>query len=259
VEELQLQVVIGEYDGDAPCIKFNTGDSVSELYQDLIEGKEMPLVFVTPNIEGVHTMVAIVLFLHRELALQPSMLTFVGSAALVQRIQLAGLAHIDRDLARFFQLLRVFLPDDPKLTKRQQGERLRTVVDWIRQYVLENRLPALLPESEPPKVLETGTVGFVVAETSSRDLMAGWVELYRLGYLRGLLMGPERDGRRAALVACKSRFVTWDLAKVGKILNEAERAMGDAEWKAPWPGWLEGPAKGTFIPQKSIVEVLIRV
>ena len=265
MEELQLKVVVGSLE-DEPSVFFGRHDhevgepgytSILKFYEELIKGKPYPLTFQTPGIQGVDTMVAIALFLHRDLALRSAMLTLAVSADLVERLGPAGMAHIDRDLARFFQLIRVFLPESG-LNKREEGERLQTVVSWIREYVLEDRLPNLPPSTASPTVLDTGTDGFVVAETKG-DLYEGWVELYREGYLRGLLLGSEREGRRGALIARKSLELKLDLDQAATILNEAERAMGEFEWQRRGVLWLEGPVEGTRLPREAIQDVLVRV
>ena len=199
-------------------------NGVAFFFTDLIQGRPLPLTLVTRGVHSVGQLVAVALFLHRDLAIHPRMPAMVTAAALVEQLGHGGLAHIDRDLARFFQFLREYLP--PKLTREEQQQKLQTAVVWIRQYVLEETLPGLGPEAAPPRVIDWGTDGFVVAEMPDRRLEEGWIELYRQGYLRGVLFGPERHQGRLVLAARKSTYVSFDLVRAATILNEAEQAMG---------------------------------
>lgn len=273
MEELRLDVVIdpklerGVQDavafGDFVLVEGNHIGVVypelglPQLFTDLILGRPLPLTFVTRGIHSVGALVAVALFLHRDLAIHPRMPSMVMAATLVEQFGHAGLAHIDRDLARFFQLLREYLP--PKLTRQEQQQKLQTAVGWIRQYVLEEALPGLGSEAPPPRVLDWGTDGFVVAEMPDRRLEDGWIELFRQGHLRGVLIGPERQDRRLVLAARKSAYVGFDLARAAVVLNEAEQAMGEEPtWEAT-ELWLGGPSKGTLIPVSGLLDVFLRV
>jgi len=269
VEELRFQVIVDakvdrEVDGVLAFGDFEPGpDAVAypddhtalpRFFVDLIQGRPYPLTVVTRSIHTVGRLVSVALFLHRDLAIHPAMPGLVAAASLTDELGLAGLAHLDRDLARFFQLLGSYLP--PNLGKKAQQERLGTAVVWIRQYVLEGSLPALPVEAPPPEILDTGTNGFVLAE--GRPSEDSWVELYRQGFLRGVVFGPSRkDGRRAALAARKSLFLPFDLRKAAEVLNEAETAMGEPS------GWLVGPlwlkSGGTLLEPEDVMKVLVRV
>jgi len=269
VEELRFQVIVDakvarEVDGVLAFGDFEPGDdavvypddhtALPRFFLDLIQGHPYPLTLVTRSIHTIGRLVSVALFLHRDLAIHPAMPGVVAAASLTDELGLAGLAHIERDLSRFFRLLEGYLP--PNLGRKAQQERLGTAVGWVREYVLEGSLPALPVEPAPPKVLDIGTDGFVIAEGSA--LEDCWVELYRQGFLRGVVFGPARkDGRRAVLVARKSRLLPFDLRKAAEVLNEAEKAMGEP------PGWLAGElgllCEGTLLRAEDVTKVLIRV
>ena len=125
---------------------------------------------------------------------------------------------------------------------------------------MEDRLPALPPEPEPPRPFDYGTNGFVLAQAAPKaPLEDGWVELYREGYLRGALFSPPEQDRRTVLVARKSPFLAFDLWKAAEVLNEAERAMGEPPGWLADELWLRGPEQGTLLLVSAITKVLIRV
>lgn len=230
--------------------------ALTSFFEDLILGRPMPLVFCTPAIQDVDTLFAIALFLHRELAITPSMPGLVGQVDLVHRRGLPVLGHVGQDFALFLRLLRAYFPVG--LSKIDMGARLGTAVQWIREYALQGTLPATGRPFAEARVLQRGTDGLVVAETAG-DLLEAWVTLFSNGHLRGLLVGPERDGRRRVLGARKSFFCSFDLALAARLLNEVEAAMGEKPaWKAEGD-WLWGPPVGTAILVPHIVEVLLRV
>lgn len=270
MQELEFQVVVnpdlepkqqgvvafGDFEVEDGAVFPENG--VQEFYEDLIMGRALPLVFVTRRAETVGVLVAVTLFLHRDLATYPSTPNLVLAARLADRFKHAGLAHIDRDLADFFHLLASYFP--PKLSKAEQGKRLQEAVAWIRRYVIEGTMPSGPGLTGPlPRIIDVGTNGFVVAEVpKGRSLEAAWVELYRTGYLRGVVfaVGQERIG---VMAARKSEFLQLDLRRAGEVLNEAEIAMGEpAGWEAR-PLWLRGPVDGTLLPPAAILEVLTRM
>ena len=216
----------------------------------------MPLTFVTPAVKDVDTLFAIALFLQRDLAIAPAMPGIVAQVDLVHRRGLPLLGHLGEDFARFLRLLRVYFPSD--LSKSETGARFTTVAGWVRDYVLQGALPALGKPFTDVKELQRGTDGFVVAEASG-DLLEGWVRLFSKGHLRGILVTPERNGRRKVLCARKSAFCAFNLPLAAKLLNEVEAAMNEkAAWKAEGD-WLWGPPEGTVLLLPHILEVLVRV
>ncbi len=123
--------------------------------------------------------------------------------------------------------------------------------------MLKGEFPALPPVPKPPRVLNTGTGGFVLAEAGA--LEDGWVELFRQGYLWGVLLAPAKEDRRRVLAARKSHLAPFDPRRAAELFNEAERAMGAPEgWKAE-DLWLWGPEQGTLLLPTHIVDVVIRI
>lgn len=228
------------------------------FFDDLILGRPMPLTLITSGLDKMGLLVAIAVFLSRDLAIHPATPNLFMAADFVDRYQLAGLAHIDRDMGRFFIFLAAYLEDGQG--RKELESRLATAVTLVRDYILEGNLPALPPEPPVPRILDRGTDGFVVAETPSwTDMELGWLELYRQGFLRGVLFGTRRQDRQAVLVARKSLFLSLNLQKAAEIFNEAERAMGEEPaWEAS-ELWLRGPEEGTFLRVTSILDVLLRV
>lgn len=234
----------------------DSGESLTSFYADLILGRPFPLSLVMRKVGSVGKLVAVALFLHRDLALHPKMLALVAATDLVDRFQVGGLAHVEPDLARFFKFITAYIPPDLSLT--QQKSRLVTVVAWIREYVLEDRLPSLPPATPDPVIFDVGTNGFVLAEARS-SLEDAWIELYRKGYLRGAVFSSDKDGRRTVLAARKSHFLAFNLKRAAEVLNEAEAAMGEPPGWTVNGLWLTGPERGTFLPVSAVTKVLIRV
>lgn len=243
--------------------EFSTLDksALMSFYEDLLLGRAMPSTLATPEIKDIDTVVAIALFLHRDLATHPNMPAFVHAVDFSHRLGIVGLAHLDDHLARFLSALRAYFPEKG-LSQRAIGERLKDALKWIRIYVHEGIIP--LQGSPPPvdvRVLDQGTSGFVVAELRSGPFLDGWVELYRMGYLRGLLVGQDENDRRKSLITKKSAYLTLDLTTAASVLNQMESAMGELpEWRVASDGlWLESPKHGSLIRVKHLIEVLTRV
>jgi hypothetical protein len=254
--EIEGVVALGDFKSPKGTTIIFPDNCLPTFYGDLLMGRPFPLTLVTRKIDSVGKVLTLALFLHRDLAIHPKMASLVAAGSLVDQLQLAGLAHIDPTLARFFQFLMSYLP--PSLSQTDLQIRLVTVVSWIRDYLLEDRFPALPPAPPAPRILDTGTNGFVLAECDG-SLEDGWIELYRQGYLRGLLFGPDRKGRRRVLAARKSPFLALDLRKAAEILNEAENAMGEPSGWVTDGIWLEGPPEGTCLLMSAVTQVMIRV
>jgi hypothetical protein len=272
MEELRLEVVIdrehGQQVGDdavafgdfeGPLVYPDEAEPLTAFYGHLILGRPFPLKLVMRDVCSVSRLLTVALFLHRELAIHPAMPGLIASASLVDQLKHVGLAHIDRDLARFFQLLVGYLP--PGLSRKEQKQRLVTAVDWVRQCVLEGALPALPPLPSPPQPFDYGGNGFVLAEaaTVKASLEDGWVELFRQGFLRGALFSPPKDERRTVLAARKSPFLAFDMRKAAEVLNEGERALGEPSGWLADDLWLRGPEQGTRLLVSAITDVLVRV
>lgn len=268
VQELRFEVVIdsrlepvteqlvtydaGARDGDRLAWGYG---SLRDFYEDLILGAPWPLKLGIHTIRGVDTIVAVALFCGRDLAVQPNTMAFVAATDLYRRFGVAGLAHIPSDVAKFIVLLSSYIPQG--LSKEQTGERLTHAVAWVREYLLEDRLPHLGAALANFRVVDLGTNGFVVAECA-RPSAAAWAEVYRAGFLRGVLFSPDKDARRSVVAARKSRFIELDLGHAVRLLNELERAAGgDPEWQADdFFAW--SPGAGTALLPSEILEILLR-
>jgi hypothetical protein len=230
--------------------------ALTRFYEDLILGRPMPLDFAIRKVSDIDTVMAAALFLKRDLAIHPSAPGMVAGIDLVHRHGIACVGHLEGSLGLFLGLLRGYLPD--RQGKQEAAEKLVKMVEWIHAYMLAGELPHLGMSWPEVHVLDHGTAGFVLAETRG-DLMAGWVELYRQGFLRGLLIGPDVAGRRKVVASRKSAYVAFDLGKAAFILNGLEQAMGELpDWTVEG-GWLRSPGDGTLILVSHILEVLLRV
>jgi hypothetical protein len=231
--------------------------ALTSFFEDLVLGRPLPTKFVTRNIQDVDTILAMTLFLQRDLAIAPVMPGLVYAVDLVHRRGLPMLAHVDRDLGLFLRFLRLTLPD--KATGEELGRGVQSAVGLVRDYVLEGRFPDTQFAWPVVRVLETGTTGFVMATVDPPLLLEGWVELFRQGYLRGFLVGPDRDGCRTVLAARKSVFTPFGLEQAGSLLNELEQACGSSgRWRSDGD-WLWGPPEGTRIRVSDLLQVFIRV
>lgn len=268
VQELRFEVVI---DPSLPpiaeqLVTFDTGAkdgdraawgyvSLAEFYEDLILGAPWPFRMGLQTVRGVATVVAVALFSGRDLALHPSTAAFVAMADLYRRHGVAALAHLPGDVGKFLALLNAYFPVG--LSKEQTGERLTHAVAWVREYLLEERLPHLGAEPVAFRVVDVGSNGFAIVECR-RPSLAVWTEIYRHGYLRGVILGPDRDARRQVIAARKSRFIEFDLQKAARLLNELEVAAGgDPAWSGDEFS-LQSPSDGTLILPSTMLEILLR-
>jgi len=265
-EELQFRLVVdkdlprslpgatafGDFDEAEGSVVYK---SLPVFFSDLALGRPLPLALAMRDLRGIDHVLVVALFLHRELVIYPSVVGLVSAVDLASRWGVSGLAHVDRDLARFLVFLSSFLP--PGLPKKTLHERVPVAMQWIQEYVQKGLLPALPPEADLPRILNFGTNGFVVAEASGLLEMA-WVELFRQGHLRGMVFSPPQNDRRRVLIGRKSVFLEMKLSQLGQVLNEAERAMGEPpEWKAG-VNWLESPKGGTLIPVSNLMDVVLK-
>lgn len=233
-------------------------DGILAFHRDLILGRALPLVFVTRKLGNLGVLAAVTLFLHRDLALHPNLPGFIYGVDMADRYGVSGHSHLDRDMSKFLRLIKGVVAASKG--KQAQKAALDTVVGWMREYVIEGLLPGLPPESQPPRILDRGTDGFVLA-TSDSNFEWAWEELFRMGHLRGLLAAPmlDRQDHWTYLGARKSPFLAMDLVKARDILNQGEEKLGD---KARWHSdgmWLFGPKEGTMLPPASVVSILTRV
>jgi hypothetical protein len=271
VEELKLQVVFDKHLGPLvegvvafgdfkpkdtnPLTAIYSVDEAHKFYLDLILGRPLPLVLVLRDVETLGVLLSVALFLHRDLALSPTLPGLLAAVNLVDTFDVRGAAHLDRDLSKFLKFLRAYLIN----TKDKVQDVLATAVGFLRSYLLEGRMPALPPEPEPPRPVNWGTDGFVFATSTHPNLLTGWEELYRGGFLRGVLMHQAGGDRWHVLAARKSPYLSFDLSKAASLLNEAEAAMGEPqEWKAT-DHWLQGPEMGTLIAPSVLLQVFLRI
>ena len=252
-------VALGDFEPSPDVIVYATnsdepGESaLQRFYRDLIFGRPLPLKIVARDITDLDEALILALFLDRRLAIEPATAAVVFACDLA-RFGPAGLAHVDRDFAEFISWARSYLEVSPEQSK------VKHVVEWLQGYILEGRLPSgPVPELTTYQVLNVGTNGFVAAQVSAGTLVDTWTELYRQGYLRGVLFEQAVGDRRAVLAARKSLLVSLDLEKAAAVLNEAERAMGEPPGWIGDPLWLWGPEEGTLLLPTHILEVLVRV
>jgi hypothetical protein len=274
LKELRLQVII---DPKLPsvsesCVSFETGGTpedrpkwsyshsqgtpgaLSLFFEDLILGAPFPLTLGIHRIGGADTVFAVALFMNRDLALHPSMPGLVASVDLYHRYGAPALAHLASDLGRFLRLVEGYF--QPFLPREEAGRRLSEAVTWVREYVLEEKLPHIRGEAGEVRVIDVGTNGFVVGECRKPSYET-WVEAYRLGFLSGVLFGPEEGGYRNVLVSKKSGFVSLDLSRALRFLNELEARGEPSEWQLE--GFFLRPSDiGTTLLPSMVLEVLQR-
>ncbi len=225
------------------------------FYRDLILGRPLPLVLVARNLENMGVLLAITLFLHRDLAINPAVPGLLSAVNLMDAHGVAGLAHVDRDLAKFLKFVRAYLTQ----THDKVQDALGTAVGFLHAYVTDGRLPSLPPEPEPPRIVDRGTDGFVFATSQHSELLLGWEELYRQGFLRGVLMHQEGGDRWHVLAARKSFYLSFDLQKGANLLNEVEAALGEPQDWVTDGYWLRGPEEGTMILPSALLQVFLRI
>jgi len=255
LEETTKQPFVYEHHGNGFGPE-NQG-ALTRFFEDLMAGAVFPLTFGTHSIRDVDTVFAIALFLNRDLALVPGMVNLVAQMDLVHRRGVSMLAHLDPFMVSFVRLLRAYFPDD--LPKAEMGGRIETAARWIRDLATDGAYPPTGNHKLPDVlVLDKGSGGFVVAETAG-DLVEGWIVLFSQGFVRGVLVSPERSGRRQVLAVRKSRFVPLDVNTAARLLNDVESAMGEPPEWACKAEWLFGPSKGTMLTLAHMMEVFLRV
>lgn len=251
------EVALHAYEHHGEGFTADTPGALQRFYEDLLLGRPMPLRFATRGIADFDVLFAVALFLHRDLIIQPNTPATIAMVDAAHRIGLPYIAHLDPGFGRFLRRLRVYFPSD--LGKREIGERMTQAVEWVREYILDGRLPHLGNDSHSLRVIDQGTRGFVFAQAEG-PLLDAWLDAFRRGFLRGFIVGPDREGgRRNVLAARKSPYVSLNLHQASEWLNEMERAMGEPGlWKAE-PLWLHGPMDGTVILPSHLMEVFLRV
>lgn len=248
MEQLKLHVTLDPKVEASPQVHIYEG-GLEAFYFDLLAGKPYPLTLGVKAITGPETLLAITLWLHRDLLIYFSTPSVVAGFALAAKYPVWGLAHMERDLSRFIQFLRKY----PVTTQAN----VVAAVTLVKEFIF-GPLDNLPPEGQLPIIIDVGTNGFVLAKTSG-DLVQGWVDLYRKGHLRGLLIGAENDTYRQVLIARKSPWVPLNLEAAAQAFNAMEQAQGElAGWKVE-NDFLWGPPEGTSILVQHLMEVLLRV
>lgn len=271
MSELQLQVILdknlaSEVEGvvafgdfkpknDDSVTAIYTVDEAHLFYRDLILGRPMPFILVARSLETMGVLVSVALFLCRDLAINPGVPGLFSAVNLMDAYGTAGLAHVDRDLAKFLKFIRTFLAH----ANGKNQEALGSVVNFLRDYLMEGCFPALPPDPDPPRIVDRGTDGFVFAVQEDTDLLGGWEEMYRQGFLRGFILRQESRDRWHVLAARKSPYLSFDLKKAAGLLNEMEMALGEPpEWITDGL-WLRGPERGTLILPTVLLSVFVRI
>lgn len=226
------------------------------FYDDLIHGRPMPSKFVSKSLRDIDVLVAMALHASPDLVLCPNALKLVSATDLVHRRAAVGMAHVDPELTHFFRFLRGLFPRG--ISKKDFESHLGVAVQYIREYIMNDQLPQMGGEPEPPTILDTGSGNFVVAEAHG-NLGEAWVHLFRSGFQKGVVFSQDQAGRRHVLAGRKGPFVPFNLSQAAGLLNEVERAMGELpEWKND-ALWLYGPPDGSCVLVTHVLGVLIRV
>jgi hypothetical protein len=234
--------------------------ALTRFFEDVMLGPKLPKTFATHAVRDIDTVFAITLFLNRDLALVPSMVGLVAQVDLIHRRGVAMLGHVDPFMVTFVRLLRAYFPE--KLSKAELGQRIGTVSSWIRDLATEGAFPSTGKALPQVRIIDRGTTRFAVAETEG-DLVEGWVVLFSMGFVRGVLVGPEVPGdplpRRQVVAARKSGLVSLDLNMASVLLNKVEAAMGEPQEWTCTGDWLFGPKKGTVLTLHHMLEIFLRV
>jgi hypothetical protein len=251
-------VAWGDFESEHPGVAIYDGDEatrISSFYVDLLTGRPLSLQFVTRRLDSLACLLAVTLFLDRSLALSPKIGGFLSAVNLVSTLGASGMAHVERDLARLLVFLDSYLLSQA-LSKKEMEQKLSSAIQWVREYILEERLPSLPPEQEPPTVLDSGTNGFVLAQgpEKSPSLILGVVELYRQGYLRGVLFCGKH-----ALAFRKSRYLRFEFDSAANQLNQAEEASGGSgRWTVQGGLFLSSPPQGTNLSREALTSIFLR-
>jgi hypothetical protein len=241
------------------------------FYQDVMLGRPMPTKFMTRFL-NVDVVVAVALFLHRDLLTHPSFLKIVSQVDFAHRLGAQGLAHIEPEVRNLVLALDEFVRPKEYIRENERAKRLTVAVEWVHDFTHGGTKvpPFHIPQ---PQIKTVGSNGFVVAATPKplfRQMFTGWTRLYEQGYLRGLLYTstaehePEKDdepetGLRHMTASRKSMYVRFDLSKAAAILSEVETAAGNPKRWIAEELWLYSPWGGTVLSVDDVLEVLLRV
>jgi hypothetical protein len=281
VEDLQFQVVI---DPGLPSVvegalSFETGASkdllgpgvynhhgeefspwdcgaLTRFYEDLVLGTPTSLIFATHGIGGPDTILAMAIFMHRDLAILPSTTGLVASIDLVHRFGRNLQSHIDPLLSGFLRSFNEFFPSS--LSKKERGERIGLAVQWVRDYLVDGSIPNLGEPLPKVEVLDVGTNGFVIGR-SDKPSGEAWEVLFRQGYLRGVILGLESPEGLEVLIARKHQRSWVNLNQALVHLNELEGLSGGEPCWVCEEDFIRSPKGGTKILVNYLIEVLLRI
>ena len=247
---------LGVYEHHGVGFNQSTTGALTRLFEDLITGTPLPLVFATHSIGGPDTLLAITLFMDRRLLMIPATTGLVYGVDLAHRFGPQLLAHLDPMVAGFFRSFPKFFQENNN--QREQGERIAALVQWVREYLIDGKLPNLGSPLPEVRVLDWGTNGFVLADTDNPSIEA-WEVLYRAGHLRGLLLGPDSDGTRIVVASRKNERSWPSLHKAVAYLNDLESLSdGDPSWRFDGD-FLHSPSVGTRILPSHMLKVFLGI
>jgi len=254
----KAEVVPGSYVYEHHGEEFSLDEpgALPRFFEDLLIGSPLPLTFATKSVQDIDTLVAIALFLYRDLAIHPATPGLVYAVDLIHRKGPTMLGQVDEDLARFLQGMRVYFP--AKAPRQEVGERLTSATQWIHEYILDGTLPNIGPLMTKPRVIEVGSNGFVLSEARKPSIEA-WADLYRQGFLRGFMISPEDRDFRHVIASRKSARIEFDLQMAAVHLNELERVSGgDPKWRVEGD-FLFSPPDGSLVLVSYMLGVFQRV
>jgi hypothetical protein len=253
-KEIQLSVTLDPLlVGGEDLLDFDTL-GLYGLWSLLVEGGPLPLTLgirsLTPE-----ALTGASIFLQRDLLLEEGTLALVLQVNSLSQATLAYRSHVPKDL--------LYLMDNTVLTlqglqQRDLGDGLVTATQWVRDYIREGRLPQLSAKvQQPPEVLDTGTNGFVFAK-GQRQGVEG---LFRIGFLRGLLLDIDSAHVKSVVLFRKTSQVGFDLELGLAALNEMERlTSGDPDLKWVLDGdQLISPVGGTVLLVSDILQLALRI
>jgi hypothetical protein len=247
---------LGVYEHHGEGYDSFTPGALTRLFEDLVIGTKLPLSFSTPTLNAPDTILAIALFMGRDLLLLPATPGLVYGVDLAHRFGPQLLAHLDPIVSGFFKAFPRFFT--PNLTNQEIGERVSTMIQWTREYLTEGKYPNLSAAAPEVRVLDVGTNGFVLAEALIVSVDA-WEVLYRDGHLRGVILGPEVEGRRRVLASRKNERAWEGLPRVVPFLNELETlSNGDSKWSCEGD-FVYSPSVGTNALISHLLKVFLGI
>lgn len=246
----------GVYEHHGEGFRSEDPGALTRFYEDLLLGTSYPLVFATRELRGPDTLVAMAIFMYRDLALIPETVGLVASVDLYHRWGPPLLAHVEPKLAGFLRSFSRLFP--PTLSNRERGERIGVGVQWVREFLTSGVLPELSLDPPCVRVLDIGSNSFVLAETVSPSIEA-WEILFRQGHLRGVLLGQENEGLRFVMAARKHERSWSGMANASVLLNDLEALSGgDPAWACEG-NYLRSPDAGSKVVPSYLLEVFLRV